>query len=295
MDTTETVEWIRICWEHIRGYFSWENVKAFGNSNFFTALTGSLAGAFAGAYIAQRIAEKTKKREELLNEVRNTNAAIMLCHGICNSALSLKKQHVKSMKESFDSARAEFLEFKQKHQTEIAQGVAQYNVNLDLMSLPKTQLPVEMLQRQMFDKLSIGGRPLSAITTLIQTSTWLNESIERRNELIEELKSNTNFDNSAPLIVLYFGLPYKGSHVNRDYPDVIDAIYSYTDDVIFFSHLLLEDLNHHGNQLANKFNKLFGDEAPKINEASFELPKKIGLMPDEKNYSDWLNAFIKKT
>jgi len=76
----------------------WLDVKDFFNSVFFTAIAGSLAGAFAGALAARRMADKTRNREELLKEIRATNAAIMLAFGICNYHLSIKKQHIKSLK-----------------------------------------------------------------------------------------------------------------------------------------------------------------------------------------------------
>jgi hypothetical protein len=60
------------------------------NSNLFTSLIGALAGAFAGAYGGQLIVERSKTRDELLKEMRNTNAAIMLAFGMCNTALSLR-------------------------------------------------------------------------------------------------------------------------------------------------------------------------------------------------------------
>ena len=47
--------------------------------DFLIAVAGSLAGAFAGAWGAQRIAERGKNRKELLEEIRNTNAANYGC------------------------------------------------------------------------------------------------------------------------------------------------------------------------------------------------------------------------
>jgi hypothetical protein len=67
------------------------DAKDFFNSVFFTAIAGSLAGAFAGARAAQRIAEKTRNKEELLREIRNTNAATMVAFGVCNSLISGQK------------------------------------------------------------------------------------------------------------------------------------------------------------------------------------------------------------
>src|SRR5437899_2111346 len=70
-------------------------------SNFITALVGSLAGAFGGAWAAQRIAERTKTREELLKEIRNTNAASSMLYGIANAHLGLKSQHIQALRDKY--------------------------------------------------------------------------------------------------------------------------------------------------------------------------------------------------
>src|ERR1700761_3778509 len=78
-----------------------EDAKALGNSNFFTAVAGALAGAFGGAWAAQRIAESSKLRDELVKEIRNTNAAASILYGIANAHLGLKKQFVKALYDNY--------------------------------------------------------------------------------------------------------------------------------------------------------------------------------------------------
>ena len=87
----------------------WQSSKDFLNSNFFTAIAGACAGAFAGAYGAQRIVARGKEREELLAEIRNTNAATVVALGVCNTFLAIKKQHVKRLKETFDKQKTDYL------------------------------------------------------------------------------------------------------------------------------------------------------------------------------------------
>jgi hypothetical protein len=83
--------------------------KEFLNSNFVTALIGSGAGAGVGAWVAQRIVARGKERDELVAEIRNTNAATVVALGICNTFLAIKKQHVKRLKETFDKQKADYL------------------------------------------------------------------------------------------------------------------------------------------------------------------------------------------
>jgi hypothetical protein len=84
-----------------------QGAEGFFNSVFFTAIAGSLAGAFGGAYAAQRIAEKSRDKNEVLKEIRNTNAAIIVAFSICNTLISAKKQHVRALKAGFDNLKTE--------------------------------------------------------------------------------------------------------------------------------------------------------------------------------------------
>lgn len=293
MGVSELNTWIRSCWEVIIGYVTWDHIKAFGNSNFLMVLVGSLAGAFAGAYAAQRIVERSKARDDLLKEIRNTNVAITLSCGVCNSLLKMKKQNIKSLKEDFESSRKKLIEIKRKSQTGEIHGSMPFNFKADLQLMPIPQLPTETLQKQVFEKLSVGNRPLSAVISLIESTVWLSESIEKRNQLIEQYKAESA-DKDPEFYKYYFGFPYADGHVNLMYPNTIDAIYLYTNDAIFFSHLLCDDLNKHGKVLSAGFKKKFGRGAPLVNEVDFEKPRTTGLLPNNEDYLDWLNGFVKK-
>ena len=74
----------------------------FANSDFFLALVSAGAGAFAGAYGARHIAERKERQRRLDEEVRSTNAAIMVAFEITNTFLGMKDQHVNNLKDRFD-------------------------------------------------------------------------------------------------------------------------------------------------------------------------------------------------
>ncbi|MDG4474626.1 hypothetical protein [Thiovibrio frasassiensis] len=272
---------------------TWETTKNLANSTFITSLIGALAGAFAGAVAAQRTAERGKHREELLREIRNTNAAIAIAFGIVTSLLALKKQHVKDLKSRFEVQKAELLEYKRKRQTGEIQRDTPFALQADLQTLQALPLPTDTLRVVVFEKLSLVGRPLNLVITLIQVIHSLNESLTKRNSLIEGYKSAFPKDNQD-FPPLYFGLPYGDGHVNLDYPATIDAIYSQTDDGIFFSKLLCKDLHEHGKQLSEGFKKRFKKDAPRVTEVDFSAAIASKLMPNESNYTDWVAAFVKK-
>lgn len=279
-------------WLSLTNIVSWETTKNLLNSAFTTSLLGSLAGAFAGAFMAQRIAERSKHRAELLGEIRNTNAAIAIVFGICNSLLALKKQHVKNLKESYDAQKAAVLEFKQKHKTREIQNDVAFEFQADLQTLQAPVLPMDTLKEVVFERLSIVGRPLNLVVTLTQTVQSLEESLTMRNKLIQGYKTEFAIDPQR-INPLYFGFPYSGSHVNLDYPSTIDAIYSQTDDGIFFGNLLCKDLHEHGKQLSGAFKRKFKMDSPRVAEVDFSPATADGMMPDEKNYADWTTAFVK--
>lgn len=264
------------------------NVKGFFNSTFFT----SIAGAFAGAYGAQVISERGKFREQLLNEIRSVNTAIMVTFGICNSLITIKKQHVKRLKENHDSDKARIIEAHEKTlRNELPPGtVTRFSADFQTLSL--TILPIEILQQIVFQKLSLNGRPIALATTLGQTLHSLGMSMEKRNQLIEIYKGSELTQDQ--LIILYFGLPHGGGYINNDYPSSVDAIYSQTDDGIKFAELLCADLVKHGEDLAKVFKKKFGAGAPRINKPEWDLAKDAGLMPTDDNYKDWFTTFQTK-
>lgn len=216
-------------------------VKKFFNSNFVTSLVGALAGAGAGALAAQHIVERSKLRDELLREMRNTNAAIALAFSVTNTFLALKHQHVKALKENFDKQRAELEDFKQNLKAgKIAENQAFY-FQADLQTLNPQAVPVDTLRTIVFERLSITGRALNLVAAIMQTVQSLEESLSKRNSLIQEYRGlEMTPEKLAPL---YFGFQYELGHLDLSYTMLIDAIYRETDDGIFFSQLLCKDLS----------------------------------------------------
>lgn len=248
------------------------------------------AGAIGGAYGAQIIAEKAKSKEELVKEIRNTNASLALTFSICNSLFSLKGQHVQRMRETHAEQRAGFLDHIARRQR--GENVPEFRFLADWQALSLPYLPVEILQKQLFEKLSVRGRALNLITSLTQSLGTLQETFEKRNELIRSYQARNLSQQDLP--ILYFGLPYNGGHVNNEYPSTLDILFSVTNDSIFFSHLLGKDLIKHGRRLVRRFEIKYGKDAPRIDKADFSIAIARGLMPPSDDYRDWLTMFMVK-
>lgn len=262
--------------------------KEFGNSPFTTSLLGSLFGAIAGAWAAQRIVGRGKVREELTNEIRNTNVGIMLALSIANVSMALKKQHVKTLKETYDNQCRELEERKANGAAGQFQGP--FSPLLDFRALDDISPPIVLLRELVFGRLSTTGRALPAVTAIEDGILNLNAVLARRNRQIERFK-NGDLPEGAEIVHMYFGIPYADGHTNQEYGDTIKAIANYTDDIIFYSILLCGDLRSHGMLIAEKYKRNVGGIVPKISDFDIKDAQASGLIPQDNDYESWLSGF----
>lgn len=267
-----------------------QTAKEFANSAFTTSLLGALAGAYAGAHGAQLIARRSKLRDDLTAEIRSVNAALAITFSIANSLFALKKQHVKPLLDHHATEEAKLKDFKLKLNSGFIQGNVKHEFQADFRALSTLSLPIAQLVDVVLGKLSTTGRPLNLVIAISGTSETLNGLIARRNALIDDLRGG-KLPAGSDLVSMYFGLPYGGGHLNREYPDALSGIGSYLDDLIFYSQLLCKDLREHGESLAQKFTSSFGRPSPRISQVSFDTADAVALMPPEQNYQSLLNAF----
>ena len=129
------------------------------------------------------------------------------------------------------------------------------------------------------------------VSTLASSAEDLRQVLTMRNDLVEKLKASQK-ESGEDLQRLYFGLPNQAGHLDRTYPDLIAGISSITDDCIYFSKTLGEDLGRHGKRVRERFIAKFGEVPPRVSEANFEMAEKRGLLPPVGNYADWETGFI---
>ena len=252
--------------------------------NFTTALIGSLAGAFGGAWAAQRIAEKSKLREDLLKEIRHTNAASSMVYGIANAHLGLKSQHIQALQDNYLEEMARFELFEKARAAGTVPPRQIFNVNADLQTLKPLYSPVDQIQRLMFDQISITGAALFVLPILLATMQSLNESLEDRNRLVEEWKANK----PKNLVQLYLGLPDENV-VDQRYKMLVEAIYRQTDDVIAFSTMIGDALYDHAIAQRKKLRERFKIEGPVVTKIDFSRFSKF--IPPAKEYENFAKMF----
>lgn len=282
-----------IAMTYLPEFISWENLAAISNSAFATSLVGALSGAYAGAKAAQQIAERSKERAEFQAQIRNTNTAVTLSFMVCNAAISLKKQQTKGLCDTYFKKKAELEDFLRKRKVgEISPDIP-FEFQADFRSVPFPAVPIDALRSLIYEKLSVSGRPLALVATLEGALSSLADTIENRNGLIANFKQLSPQARDAALPALYFGRPYGESHVSTEYLDTMRGLQNLTDDVIFFSHLLCQDLATHGNTILDKFKSQFKGVLEKINAIALSPEKTTGLIPTDEQYSDWLSGFGK--
>jgi len=268
--------------------FQNENLYALLNSQFFSTILGALGGAFAGAFAAHKIALNTKKREEIEKEIRAVNVAISSAFLICNSILSLKNQHLEQLYKGYMGGRKVF-ENALKSTPDVA-----LQFDMDLRTLDMPHIPIELLEMNGYEKITLRGRPLALISTLSTSIDTMRSSLNRRNKVIENFKSLLPTISQKEKLDYYFGFPLTDGSVDQEYLDTTEGLYQYADDVIFFSSLLCEDLRKHGNKLRNIYKKLHGKKIDKISGFHFDTPQAKAIWPNQDNYKDWLKMFFEQ-
>ena len=256
------------------------------NSPFVLSLLGAAAGACIGAVVATRLVGKRQRREELVAEVRSTNVATMVALSICHRVLSLKRAHVQPLATKFAADMAAWNEFTRQRRTGERQGNTPPPISIDLRVVPSMTFPVVTLQRLLFDRISMFGRSLALMTTLSETASWLTNANAKRNELVERLR---RLPDATGVAQLYFGAPSSTGVANPEYPDAVAAVATHTDELIFFSATLANDLAAHAQQLRADWIREFGRRnVPEVTAVDFTAARQNGLMPDDAKFAEWL-------
>lgn len=263
----------------------WEAMAGFGNSNFFASIIGALCGAFAGAFIAQRVLEKNKTREELIKEIQSSNAAISIASSLCNYGIELKHRHIQDLVSEFNKTKVAIEQVK-------AEGKEGMKFTANIHTLPVPTFPVDALSDRVFDHLSVVGRPLALVTTLISTASQLTIYIKKRNKLCAQF-STTAVSNDPKFVDQYFGFESTDGHVNSEFPDVLMGIRDGVDDLIFFSFKLGNDLSDYAATLSEDLSKINRGKRIEVIKTDWTLAEERGLIPSPEAYEGWTMGFGK--
>jgi hypothetical protein len=264
----------------------YETISKFFPEYWLGTLASAAFGAFAGAWINNRIQTKRAVIEEL-NAVR---AALVLCFSISNRFVSLKRQHVRLMRNRYVQARQEHDEFRERARNHRGPPPLVFDFQADLQTLTPVIAPIQVLERYVFEKISIRGRALAAAVDLIGAIDGLEKAITYRNDLIAEVQKQSPVPPNL-LADRYFGLRNANGVTDERFKMNIEAIYNQTDDCIFFSRILGDDLLTYGNRLRRKNAWKYRLGLPKLKGADWSQAQGQGLMPRDEAYASWLGGF----
>ncbi len=226
-----------------------------------------------------------------MKEFQHTNAVLSLAVTVASLALALKKQHVKALKSSYDNDRKNYEAHKTKVITRQIPATTQFEMTPNMLYLQEISPPIAAIQDIVLSRLSTVGRTISTVTAVADSVVNLNAALAKRNELLTAFK-NKQFPEGASIHHMYLGLPYGETNTNQEYGGTVKAISLYTDDIIFFSIKLCEDVRDHGETLKKRYKSRLKGNPPRITTFDFEKPLREGLIPNDESYEDWLCGFV---
>ncbi|MGY4317243.1 hypothetical protein [Bradyrhizobium sp. JR3.5] len=250
-----------------------------GWGTFFTAAFGAFAGAVA--------ASRAHNKRTVVAELNALNAAHELAVATANVILALKRQHIVPLNEDFERIRTSYANHKAMRKAGTQLSPFQFIADMRSLTLPAT--PHVALERMIFEKTLARGRALAALVTLVGSIDGLAISINARNEMIEDRR--TAKWNDQERLEFFLGLKTANGVIDERFPSNIAGITLQTDFCIFYAKVLANDLADYANKLRWKHSWFYRLRVPKIDKTDWSYPEKLGLMPKDDDYGDWLRGF----
>jgi hypothetical protein len=264
----------------------YKTVSQFFPEYWLGTLASAAFGAFAGAWINNRI--QTKKA--IVEEFNAVRAALVLCFSTSNRYMSLKRQLVRPMRDRYVQAQQGHDEFKERARAHRGPPFLVYEFQAELQTIAPVVVPIQVLERYVFEKISIRGRALAAAVDLVGAIDGLEKSIKYRNDLITEIQKDSPLQGDL-LAERYFGLRNANGVTDERFKANVEAIYNQTDDCIFFSRILADDLLDYGNRLRRKNTWKYWLGIPELKGVDWSAPQAQGLLPPNEAYASWLRGF----
>lgn len=223
-------------------------IKSVFESNFITAL----AGAGFGAYAAFSMSQNISQRKEILDDIRNTNKAIVITADIFRLATYLNENAISSFYNNFNQV-------KQFNQPQIPL-LRPPEVELDLRLLPIPIMEVEELKHVITKNISIDNwKILSDTLSLNQSYQLLIECIRARELFIKSHISNSTGLTAINRDKRMLGITYgKGEH-DTTMDDAVNGMCNHAKDLLYLSYQVYSGLKAHGNTQLNRYKNINGE------------------------------------
>ena len=188
----------------------------------------------------------------------------------------LRKQHVRALKENFDSSERLLKAHKEGIKAGTVPPDQPFHFVADYRKLPPFTATYSNLQRA-GEGVSLGGKSTMIAYTIAQSVDQLNLLISEHNRLLAYFEANSGIDD-ARKVARHFGFKI-GDVIDTRYRDMVDGLAATTDDCIWFSAKLSDAFTARGKELKGKDKRL-------PNVQGVKLPE--GELPDDNNYSGFL-------
>lgn len=180
------------------------------------------------------------------------------------------------------------IDYREKVKKGLIKGKKEIEIDAKFVDIKMQRVPIDVLKDQIFDKLSLQSRPIALFVSIDNSNNQINTALKNLESFKNSL-SQVN-PNHELYTCLYLGLEYNGN-VNTFYSDSVYMLKLSTDNMIFFSYKLCEDLQEYGNTLLAKYKDKHRGDVPSIHRLDFSMAIKAGLIPKEDEYQEWLQGF----
>lgn len=253
----------------------------FLNSDFGTAAVGSFFGAVGGYFMVIL----TNRRNKTFERVKALRIASAFSHMLFNTSFGLYKQQVKDLFEEYETGRKKFIEthekFKKGEKVEIA-----VQFNFKKIIFPPTDLD---FMNSRFEKADLSGRSLILATTLMNSFATLKSMMEIREQILANINSIKSSQEHKAFIYYGVQFPHPAGNIQEEsYKNIMEGIKSFNEDCIWFSKELSEEILY----LAKKESKKIWLKKPKVGSIDYSDVDPL-LLPDDENYKDWREKFVR--
>ncbi len=261
----------------------WDFLNQEITKSFVGSLVGALAGAGAGALSASWIATRIKTRDERIQEIKSVNAGVTMAYAITENYLNIKLQIVKPLVDLFEAERGRIIAAVTRPE------LRKEPIKFDLQTFNLIKTRVEDLSSLVFNRIAAPTRPAMVTPILTRTIQAIEVYMDDRNRLIDDFR-HKYFDTGIGMDpVVYFGLPTDHGADMR-YANLLSNISMYTDDAIYFSKMIGDDLRRYAGALKDTLPDRFKPQVPIIVSADFS--RRADIMPNPEKYKDYENIYM---
>lgn len=243
-------------------------------------LLSAAAGVVFGAWVASR----AQTKRTIVAELHALRTAHALCFSIANKSLSLKKQHLRPLKRTFEAALA-------RHEAYVANPSGVFALQIDLRTISQVDFPIAALEKTLIDKCFLGSEGIATLVAVTDAVYDLKHSLTLRNTLIEDFRQKPPATHEQR-VARYFGLFFE-DHRDERLRDNVEALYAQADHCIFFARRLSDHVLSSENKLRSKNRWKYRLPGKRLKPAHWARAERDDLLPLDEDYQEWTTGFVK--